>query len=276
MAAGAGMLSSRSPFLGNAVGEGIQSGMGQYSAEKQQEMNQSKIDLEAKRLAQQADLQQKELALKTLPFQGQMTAYQNAEIEGLKNYRQGMLDRENSQYLGPTQDGKGSVFLDKRTGQTTVQPIQMGVKPVGGATLTLANQLMEARERARMADPSLPSLTLEEATTLAHRAPNADQDTIRRLNLASGAWKAWTSNPVNMGKKDAPEASLDYWEKRYGVNSAPPAAASTASPSAAAPAAAPPAAAPKPATAAPGKPPFVKQNGHLYKLQSDGSYQPVS
>jgi hypothetical protein len=105
MAAGAGMMSSRSPHLGNAVGEGIQSGMGQYSAEKQQEMKQHQIDLEAKRLSQQADFHQKELALKNLPY-SQMTAHEKAEIE----YKQGQLARNKYRY----EPGTGA---DPETGQ---------------------------------------------------------------------------------------------------------------------------------------------------------------
>lgn len=73
IAAGAGMLSSRSPFMGVGIGQGLQAGMAQYGAERQQEMQQSKVDLEAKRLQQQLDLAQRNIQLKEMPYQGAMT-----------------------------------------------------------------------------------------------------------------------------------------------------------------------------------------------------------
>ena len=252
MAAGFGMMASRSPFPGVAIGEGGQAGLQTYAAQRGEEtqtrLKQAQIDLEAKKLAQSLDMQQKHLDLSTRPYTD-LTAKDKAELairekaeQATEKYRQGLLDRENVTYIGPTQDGKGSIFLDKRTGTTKVEPIAVGAKAVSGATQGLAQSLMLDREKQREADPSIPPLTLEEATTLAHRAPNADQDTIRRLNLASGAWKAWMANPMNMSNKNAPEASLDYWERRYGVSPAAPAAGS-GRPAAVqpAPAAAPPA-----------------------------------
>jgi len=274
ISAGFGMMASRSPFPGVAIGEGGQQGLQTYSTLRQQEaqrgMKQQEIDMEARKLAQAADIAQR-------PY-SQMTVHQKAEVEALANYRQGMLDRENSTYLGPSADGTGSLFLDKKTGTVTSKPVQVGAKPVGGATLSLARGLMEDRERQRAADPSLPELTLEEATTLAHRAPNADQDTIRRLNLASSAWKSWTSNPINMGKKNAPESTLDYWEQRYGVKAGAPPSSGRAP--VAPPPAAPAAPAPSAAAAPPPRPPSVpadakpqrnKTTGAVRWLAADGS-----
>jgi hypothetical protein len=135
-----------------------------------------------------------------------------------------------------TPDGPHPVFIDSRSGASidgiTGEPlapdakiVQGGGKP--GATQILARELMKDREEQRKADPSVPALSFEEAVNLAHRAPNADQGTVRRLNLAQSAWKSWTSNPQNMGKKDAPENNLEFWEKRYNVRGAPSPAAPT-------------------------------------------------
>lgn len=80
MAAGFGMMASRSPFLGQAIGEGGLRGMGAYSGEQQQEMAQEKaksdiayrqqhIELESKKLSQAA-----EQAAAHLKFQGEQLA----------------------------------------------------------------------------------------------------------------------------------------------------------------------------------------------------------
>lgn len=84
MAAGLGMMASKSPNVGVAVGEGGLRGMETYSglktAEATQAMNQAKIDQAAKKLTQDADFAQKNLALKMLPYQGVMTPAQEAAL----------------------------------------------------------------------------------------------------------------------------------------------------------------------------------------------------
>ena len=84
MAAGLGMLASRSPFLGVALGEGGEQGLATYGNIQQQEaaraLSQRKIDLEAQKLSQEADRWQKDYGLKTLPYQGVMTAEQQANL----------------------------------------------------------------------------------------------------------------------------------------------------------------------------------------------------
>ena len=85
MAAGFGMMASRSPFAGVAIGEGAQQGLQTYAEEKNLEANrgftQRKIDLEAQKLSQEADRWQKDYSLKTLPYQGVMTAEQKAKLD---------------------------------------------------------------------------------------------------------------------------------------------------------------------------------------------------
>ena len=72
MSAGFGMMASRSPFLGTAIGEGAEQGLATYGAMQQQEANrtlsQRKIDLEAQRLSNEAEHWQKDYNLKLLPY----------------------------------------------------------------------------------------------------------------------------------------------------------------------------------------------------------------
>lgn len=86
-AAGFGMMASKSPFPGVAVGEGGISGMQTYAAERQQENQQalkkSELDLEVKKLAQQADIAQKHLELSTKPY-SEMTVKDKAQLEESK------------------------------------------------------------------------------------------------------------------------------------------------------------------------------------------------
>ena len=78
LSAGLGILGSRSPFTGVAVGEGGQMGLQTYLGLKRQEQEQSikqqDVDLKVKELANLADYQTKNLAREMLPYQGQMTA----------------------------------------------------------------------------------------------------------------------------------------------------------------------------------------------------------
>jgi hypothetical protein len=74
MSAGFGMMASRSPFAGVAVGEGGLQGMSTYTHanefEQGQKMKQSQIDLEVKKLAQHADQAQATLAESTRQHTG--------------------------------------------------------------------------------------------------------------------------------------------------------------------------------------------------------------
>lgn len=76
LAAGLGMLASRSPNLGNAIGEGGLQGLGTYSQQKQQDIANAqkgetisqqnrRLDMELKRLDQAADQSRRQLAENT-------------------------------------------------------------------------------------------------------------------------------------------------------------------------------------------------------------------
>jgi hypothetical protein len=83
MSAGFGMLASRSPFPGVAIGEGAEQGMQTYGALRQQEqaqhMGQAKLDLEARKLSQEADFQQKKIGVEMMPYSGHLTGAQNIQ-----------------------------------------------------------------------------------------------------------------------------------------------------------------------------------------------------
>lgn len=83
MAAGFGMMASRSPFLGQAIGEGAMQGLASYTHSNEQEqthkLKQSEIELEAKKLSQQADQFQQRQALEGKPYE-QMTAKDKADL----------------------------------------------------------------------------------------------------------------------------------------------------------------------------------------------------
>jgi hypothetical protein len=260
MTAGLALMANRSPYLGVALGEAGLAGVGSYNAaqklEKEQELKEAQVNLAVKRLAQQADLAHERIALQSRPY-SEMTAYQKANLESLKEWRNrgsfkptGLMTEEGHPVVND--QWRPGVAIDSITGDpvdpaTKLVPFQPAGRP--GGIQTLAQALVNDRENQRKTNPGLPPLSLEEATVLAHRAPN-DQNTLRRLSLAQGYWKAWRADPNNFGNETAPESKPEYWEKRFGV-SATPGGTPTA-----APAAAPPSAgAPKPA--APARPPSV-------------------
>lgn len=80
MAAGFRTMASRSPYLGVAVGEGGEQGMAQYSAEQEQHMKQSQLQLESRKLDQEMGLEKQKLAIETLPY-SHMTMAQQQEAD---------------------------------------------------------------------------------------------------------------------------------------------------------------------------------------------------
>lgn len=88
LAAGLGMLSSRSPFLGVGIGEGGLQGLQTYSSLQQQHLAQQKqqqdVDLRVRQLDQQAKSEQDKIALETKQEQFRetgMTPAEKAEID---------------------------------------------------------------------------------------------------------------------------------------------------------------------------------------------------
>lgn len=111
IAAGLGMMASRSPFLGTAIGEGGLQGVKEYENQQTRGLAQRRVDLEAQRLQQQADQFSKELQLKTklgeMPYE-KMTAAQAATVRQPKIVAQDILGHPiygvqgpNGQWLNP-------------------------------------------------------------------------------------------------------------------------------------------------------------------------------
>ena len=269
MAAGAGMMSSRSPFLGNAVGEGIQSGMGQYSAEKQQEMKQHQIDLEAKRLSQQADFQQKELALKNLPY-SQMTEYQKAQIRSTDDYRKALGDRSNFRPSGAMTEDGHPIHTDTRTGESidaiTGEPVAAGAKviPSGRGGTGASGGVWKVKH-----DAWLTAHPNDEAGALEYAAGHRQMSPFE-LNKAAGAMaqRDMNANILLATKPQAVrDAEMDRLTKKYKEDlreGMPPAPQGAAAPAAVPPTAAAAASATASAAAAapppPPRPPTVAAN----------------
>lgn len=89
MAAGFGMMASKSPHLGTAVGEGGLAGMQTYATERQRE---DRINSEAKKLSQESSLAQKRLDLATRQFTEQ-SADQKARSTETARYHDIIGDR---------------------------------------------------------------------------------------------------------------------------------------------------------------------------------------
>lgn len=298
MTAGLGMLASKSPHAGVAIGEGGLAGMQAYSTERQRE---DRINSEVKKLAQEAEFAQKRLDLQTRPFTEQtadqrarseearlqherpyseQTADQKAKSKEAERYHDILGNRMQLRPTGTmveTPDGPHPVFIDSRSGASidgiTGDPVAPDAKIItapgkAGAIQTLARELIRDREEQRKTDPSIPALSLDEAVSLAHRSPDADRGTARRLNMAQGAWKAWTSNPLNMSKKDAPENKLEFWENRYGVTGAAPAGTATPTPR--------PTESAAPAAVAPTRPTGVPSDAKPQRNKTTGAYRWVA
>lgn len=98
MSAGLGMMASRSPFLGTAVGEGGLQGLSTYSGLKKQEQD---VDLKVRQLDQSAKAESDRIAQEAkreTDLYSKMTPAQSAEAE----FRQRNLEREN---LAPVKVG---------------------------------------------------------------------------------------------------------------------------------------------------------------------------
>lgn len=123
IAAGLGMAASRSPFALSAIGEGGLKGLETYSAAKKassdKALAQSRIDQQAKQMAQQAEQFAKNLDLHT------KTADETAK------YHQGLLERENNKFIGTNEDGF-PVFRDTRTGKETIGETKLQGKAPSG------------------------------------------------------------------------------------------------------------------------------------------------
>lgn len=147
MAAGFGMMASKSPFPGVAIGEGAQQGLQTYQHEKQAEQqakfSQQRLDLESRKLTQEADRHAQELALKTRPYD-ELTAAQKLDLqikrdaatrESLKPVKIG-VDSFGQEMYGVRDPKSGRINpIDPKTGNIIQSPVvpQSPATPSGGA-----------------------------------------------------------------------------------------------------------------------------------------------
>jgi len=145
MSAGLGMLASRSPFFGNAVGEGGLAGLQTYQNQVQQErqagMTQQRINLEAQKLMQSADFAQKRLGFEqqkaTLPYTQLTLADQLREqreqqkfaIEAGKPVQVGVDPIRGPIWAQRDPKGQGYRLIDPETGR--LGPLMGGLNPNG-------------------------------------------------------------------------------------------------------------------------------------------------
>jgi hypothetical protein len=141
MSAGLGMMASRSPFLGNAIGEGGLAGLGAYSGVKQQEVSEKQV---ADKLAQHAEETRKKFDFETArearmkEQEEARTAYQNKVLEqgrvpagyrfnngNLEAIPGGPADPETAQKLAGAKRPKGTEF-DNDTIKVMADAIQSG------------------------------------------------------------------------------------------------------------------------------------------------------
>lgn len=90
----------------------------------------------------------------------------------------------------------------------------------GGSNEHLARGLMAEREDLRKTDPSLPPLTLMDATAIVRRAPNGSAETLRKESLAQSAARAI----LNANPRANFDSELVKYRKQYGLADAEPGA----------------------------------------------------
>lgn len=129
IAAGLGMMASKSPFPLSAIGEGGLQGVKTFGEAK---TRKDRIEAEARRLAQQASqfaqshgLQRDQLA--------ETVRSRKETLAETKRHREEMESRGKFTYLGPSADGTKSVFLNQIDGTTEERPVQIMAKPKADA-----------------------------------------------------------------------------------------------------------------------------------------------
>jgi hypothetical protein len=120
MSAGLGMMASKSTNALGAIGEGGLHGVKTYADQKSQKQ---RVESEARRLAQTAEQFAKGHDLRERALSESERHHQAQERRAEEQLQRGKFT-----YLGPTADGTGSVFMDQKTGETEVRPLQIGSK----------------------------------------------------------------------------------------------------------------------------------------------------
>lgn len=203
ISAGSAMLASRSPFFGNAVGEGGQAGMATYSAEV-------KAQQEAQQHADQLQLERERLER---PYK-EMTASEKAADARSKQTEQGAQINQ-PVIIGP--NGKPMVnpayVAAKQATEKDYQP-----KFIPGATNPLTGEQLPDR----IYDPNTKTVTTvtPDGQPIAKPIPAPDIDTVKTVDQTGmvGLNKAQTAAPYNYAVRapviekgmDVPEPDLQY------------------------------------------------------------------
>ena len=123
IAAGLGMMASRSPSVGTAIGEGGLHGLQAYSQAKktaaEQGLAKQRVDLQAKQMAQQAEQFAKTLGLNT------------SRAEESERHNRALEERENLKFIGVNDEGF-PVYTDTRTGKERVGATRIQQKAPAG------------------------------------------------------------------------------------------------------------------------------------------------
>lgn len=192
MSAGLGMMASRSGNVLTAIGEGGLSGMKTYTESR---ANRAKIDQEARKLAQKAS----EFA-QTLGQGDRRLAEQTRHNRATEQRGEAALERGKFIYLGPSPDGKGSVFLNQVDGSTEERPIQIASKkkekplpqPVFKELSAAGEGYHEFNKLSGNFQPAYGGFVLERAGDAAN----------------------WTAQRLGLGNKDGADWWADYQSQK--------------------------------------------------------------
>ena len=227
-AAGFGMMASRSPFPGVAIGEGALTGMqtaaSMQKAQQEQALKQQDIALRVKQMSNEADRWQRDYALKSLPYKGVLTAeqqanlaYKQAEINLKASEPKPFFDPESSQMHYSVRRADGSVY-DITNGRQLLGP--GGTPPqqastqnpaAGGQSSTQQNGMPVSAPGGQQ-----PSATLQSAT---FRPDDV---------MKAGTWKV-NSMQTNAGQPyDYSTGQTPYIEKGMAVPEPKPVAGKSA------------------------------------------------
>lgn len=122
IAGGLGMAASRNPSALGAIGEGGLAGFGTYSRSVSEERKQV---AEAQKLAREAQKAAEEMSLRTRS----QTETERHHRASEKQTAEAAKPRAKWEYLGPAEDGSGSVYVNSATGEERVSKQKIGAKP---------------------------------------------------------------------------------------------------------------------------------------------------
>lgn len=167
MAAGFGMMASRSPFFAQAAGEAGLAGLNTYSGiqkeAREEKKTQATIDQAKATLAMHAKQAADHLALET-----RRLAQAKEMHETMTPYQKGMLEREGLKPTGATTEDGHPILYDTR---------KSGAPAIDGVT----GQPIDPAQKVMSAKTPEPSFTGEELTVMARQYLAGDQGVLKNL-----------------------------------------------------------------------------------------------